>query len=217
MKKSVLTALCLASVNVSAAMILGFGAEVDYYNPTASGDFNYKNTTTHFSNESESAYQVGVYLEHPVPLVPNLRIDYTPDTSFSGSGNKVTFNQLDVTPYYEILDNVVDIDLGVSFKVLDGKVAGAVDESFNHVIPMGYVAVGIDIPGVPVRIAGDIRYVALSSDVLYDRRIKAVWKVMAGVEAKIGYRDESLTINDHFDLHTDMSIKGPFVGLGYTF
>lgn len=217
MKKSVLTALCLASVNVSAAMILGFGAEVDYYNPTASGNFNYKTTATHFSNDSESAYQVGLYVEHPIPFVPNLRIDYTPDTSFSGSGNKVTLNQLDVTPYYEILDNVVDIDLGVSFKVLDGKVAGAVNESFNHVIPMGYVAAGIDIPGVPVRIAGDIRYVALSSDFLYDRRIKAVWKVMAGVEAKIGYREESLTINDHFDLHTDMSIKGPFVGLGYTF
>jgi outer membrane protein len=217
MKKSVLTALCLASVNVSAAMILGFGAEVDYYHPTASGDFNYKNTVTHFSNDSESAYQVGVYLEHPVPFVPNLRIDYTPDTSFSGTGNKVTFNQLDVTPYYEILDNVVDVDLGISFKVLDGKVAGAVDESFNQVIPMGYLGAAAMIPGIPLSVAASVKYIGFNGDALSDARVKAVWKIAAGLQAQAGYRQESLRINDRFDMNTNMTIKGPFVGLGYTF
>jgi outer membrane protein len=217
MKKSVLTALCLASVNVSAAMILGFGAEVDYYHPTASGDFNYKSTTTNFLNDSESSYQVGVYLEHPVPFVPNLRVDYTPDTSFSGSGNKVTFNQLDVTPYYEILDNVVDIDLGVSFKVLDGRVTGTADESFNQVIPMGYLGAAAMIPGIPFSVAASVKYIGFSGDALSDARIKAVWKIAAGLQAQAGYRQESLRINDRFDMNTNMTIKGPFVGLGYTF
>lgn len=217
MKKSVLTALYLAATNVSAAMVLGFGAEVDYYNPTASGDFNYKTTTTHFANESESAYQIGLYFEHIVPLIPNLRVDYTPDTSFNGSGNKVTFNQLDVTPYYEILDNVVDIDIGISFKVLDGKVAGAVDESFSEVIPMGYLGVAAIISGVPLSVASSVKYIEYNGDSLSDARIKAVWKIVAGLEAQAGYRYESLKINDHFNMNTNLTIKGPFVGLGYTF
>lgn len=217
MKKSVLMALCLASVNASAAMILGFGAEVDYYNPTASGDFNYKATATQFSNDSESAYQVGFYFEHPVPVLPNLRVDYTPDTSFNGSGNKVTFNQLDITPYYEILDNVVDIDVGISFKVLEGKIAGSVSESFNEVIPMGYLGAAAMIPGLPLSVEGSVKYIGFSGDSLSDVRIKAVWKIAAGLQAQAGYRQESLRINDRFDMNTNMTIKGPFVGLGYTF
>ena len=153
-------------MNASAAMILGFGAEVDYYNPTASGDFNYKNTATSFSNNRESAYQIGFYFEHPVPVLPNLRVDYTPDTSFAGSGNKVTFNQLDITPYYEILDNVVDVDLGVSFKILDGKVDGAVDQSFSQVIPMGYLGAAAMIPGIPLSIAASVKYIGFDGDSL---------------------------------------------------
>ncbi len=194
-----------------------FGAEADYYHPTASGDFNYKTTATHFSNESESAYQIGVYLEHPVPLVPNLRVDYTPDTSFSGSGNTVSFNQLDITPYYEILDNVVDLDIGVSLKVLDGKVAGVINESFNQVVPMGYVGASVAIPTLPLSFSGSVKYIGFNGDSLSDARIKAVWKITGGVEAQAGYRQESLRINDHFDMNTNMTIKGPFVGVGYTF
>jgi outer membrane protein len=116
MKKSILTSLCLLSVNASAAMILGFGAEADIYNPTASGDFDYKTTSTHFNSERHSGYQVGLYLEHPVPLLPNIRLDLTPEASFTGSDgaagmNKVSFNKTDITPYYEILDNFVDLDI----------------------------------------------------------------------------------------------------------
>lgn len=217
MKKSLLTALCLATVNASAAMVLGFGAEVDYYNPTASGDFNYKNTATNFSTDSKSAYQIGFYFEHPVPMLPNLRVDYTPDTSFMGSGNKVTFNQLDVTPYYEILDNVVDIDFGISFKVLDGKVDGVVDQSFNQVIPMGYLGAAAMIPGVPLSLAASVKYIGFKGDSLSDARIKAVWKIAVGLQAQAGYRQESLRVNEHFDMNTNMTIKGPFVGLGYIF
>ena len=217
MRKSLLMALSLVSVNVSAAMVLGFGAEADYYNPTASGNFNYMNTATQFSNDSESAYQVGFYVEHPVPMLPNLRVDYTPDTAFSGSGNRVTFNQLDITPYYEILDNVVDIDLGISLKVLDGKVDGTLDRSFNHVIPMGYLGAAAMIPGMPLSIAASVKYIGFDGDSLSDARIKAVWNLAAGVQVQAGYRQESFRINDRFDMNTNMTIKGPFVGLGYTF
>lgn len=222
MKKSVLTALCLASVNVSAAMVLGFGAEVDYYNPTASGDFNYKTTNTHFNDKSQSGYQIGLYLEHPVPLLPNIRLDFTPESSFTGSDgaagtNKVSLDQTDITPYYEILDNVVDLDIGVTFKVLDGKVEGTLNQEFSEVIPMGYLGAGINLVGTGLRIAGDVKYIEYNGDSLSDSRIKAVWNINKMVQVQGGYRYETLKINDHYDINSNVVIEGPFIGMGVTF
>ncbi|MDP1783992.1 MAG: TIGR04219 family outer membrane beta-barrel protein [Sulfuricurvum sp.] len=216
--------MCLAGSLASASMLVGFGAEVDYYHPTASGDFNYKTTSTHFNDDSQSGYQVGLYFEHPVPLIPNIRLDLTPEISFTGSNggagtNTVSINQSDITPYYEILDNVVDLDVGVSFKVLDVNIEGTgiAAQGLSEVIPMGYVAAGIDIPGVPLTIAGDVKYVEYRGDSFTDARIKAVLQIVAGLEAQAGYRYESLKISDHFDMRTDVEIKGPFIGLGYRF
>lgn len=222
MMKKALLAMSLGISAASAATVLGFGVEADYYNPTVSGDFSYKTSDTRFSGEKETAYQLGFYLEHPVPMLPNIRIDYTPETTFSGADsiigtNKVSFTQLDGTLYYEILDNVVDLDLGVTFKALDGKVAGTINESFSEVIPMGYVGAAVMFPGVPLSISGSAKYLGYSGDSFTDARIKAVWKVMAGLEAQAGYRYEALKINDRFDMNADMTIKGPFVGIGYSF
>lgn len=222
MKKLILMALCLASVNVSAAMILGFGVETDSYSPTASGDFDYKTTTTHFNNERHSGYQVGLYLEHPLPLLPNIRLDLTPESSFMGSNgaagiNKVSFNQTDITPYYEILDNVVDLDIGITFKVVDAKIEGAVNQEFSEVIPMGYLSAGIDLVGTGLRIAGDVKYIEYKGDSLGDSRIKAVWNINKLFQAQAGYRYETLKINNHFDLNSNIIIEGPFIGLGATF
>ncbi len=222
MVKSSILALCLGSVSVSAATILGFGAEADYYTPSASGDFDYKNTHTGFGNKDESAYQLGLFIEHPVPMIPNVRIDLTPKTSFRGTdgiggSNKVSLTQTDITPYYEVLDNVVEIDLGVSFKVLDATVDGTVNESLNEVIPMGYLGIALTPPLSPLGIEGSVKYVGYSGDSLTDARIKLVWKIGAGLGAQAGYRYESLKISDHFDLNSDVTFKGPFVGFNYRF
>lgn len=222
MKKSILMSLCLLSINASAAMVLGFGAEADAYNPVASGDFNYKTTNTHFNNERNTGYQIGLYLEHPVPLLPNIRLDLTPESSFTGSNglggiNKISFDQTDITPYYEILDNVVDLDLGVTFKVLDAKIEGAVNQEFSEVIPMGYLSAGIDLEGTGLRIAGDVKYIEYKGDALGDSRIKAVWHINQFLQAQAGYRYERLRIKNRFDVNSNMTIEGPFIGLGATF
>ncbi len=223
MVRSMILAVGLLCANASAAMVLGFGAEADYYAPKADGHFDYKNTRTYFGNDDESGYQIGAYLEHGVPVLPNLRIDLTSESSFSGTDpvlggvNKVSFQQIDITPYYEILDNVVDIDVGVTFKVLDGKVEGAINESFSEVIPMGYLGAAVSFPGLPLSLAGNVKYIGYDGDSFTDARIKAVWDIAAGVHAQAGYRYESLKIDDRFDMNTDVTFKGPFIGLGFTF
>ena len=222
MVRSMILAGALLAANASAATILGFGAEADYYAPTADGHFNYKNTRTAFGNDDESGYQIGAYLEHPVPVLPNLRIDLTSESTFSGADglggvNSVSFEQIDITPYYEILDNVVDIDVGVTFKILDGNVEGVIDDSFSEVIPMGYLGAALTVPGTPLSVAGSIKYIGYDGDSFTDARIKAVWEIAAGIEAQAGYRYESLRIDDRFDMNADVTFEGPFVGIAFRF
>ncbi len=225
MLKSALFVSFIGVSVASAATILGFGAEADYYSPTVSGNFSYtgngSTTSTHFSDDTQSSYQLGVYLEHPVPMLPNIRIDYTPETAFSGTDslagtNKVSFKQLDGTLYYELLDNIVDLDVGVTFKAVDGKVEGSVNQDFNVVIPMLYVGTGIKIPVLPIHVVGDVKYVAYSGDSVIDARAKAIWNIFAGLQAQAGLRYESIKI-DTQGITSDIGFKGPFVGVGYQF
>lgn len=224
MKKALLT-LCAGSVMASASTLLGFGIEADYYSPEAKGDFRYTDNSvtsaTHFNGDNDSQYQVGLYLEHPVPMLPNLRADFTPETSFTGTDsiagtNTVKFSQIDTTLYYELLDNVVDLDIGLTGKYVKGDVSGTVNQSFNVIIPMVYVAAGVKIPALPVRLDADLKYVGYSGNSVSDMRIKAAWNVFAGLEAVAGYRYESLKLDEN-DIYSTLKIQGPFIGVGYRF
>ena len=217
MKKSPLLVMTLMAANASAAMVLGFGVEADYLAPAATGDFKYNNTSIAFNGATESGYQLGAYLEHPIPLVPNIRLDYTSDVTFSGSNNNVALKQMDITPYYEILDNIVDLDIGITAKTISGKTKGTTEETFNAVIPMGYVAAAVMLPGTGLSVDGSVKYIALNSDSLTDARVKASWDIVAGLQVHAGYRYESLKLDKRFDITTNATFKGPFVGLGYKF
>ncbi|DAB38249.1 MAG: hypothetical protein A2023_01735 [Sulfuricurvum sp. GWF2_44_89] len=223
--KKILLALCAGSVMASAATLLGFGIEADYYSPEAKGDFRYTDngvtSATHFNGDDDSQYQVGLYLEHPVPMLPNLRADFTPETSFSGTDsiagtNTVKFSQIDTTLYYELLDNVVDLDIGLTGKYVKGDVSGTVNQSFDVILPMVYMAAGVKIPAMPVRLDADLKYVGYSGNSVSDMRIKAAWNVFAGLEAVAGYRYESLKLDEN-DIYSTLKIQGPFIGVGYRF
>ncbi|MCX6060961.1 MAG: TIGR04219 family outer membrane beta-barrel protein [Campylobacterales bacterium] len=226
MLKSALFVSFIGVSVASAATILGFGAEADYYSPTVSGNFSYTGngttTDTYFSDDTQSSYQLSAYLEHPLPMLPNLRIDYTPETTFSGADsiigtNNVSFKQLDGTLYYELLDNVVDLDVGVTFKAIDGKIEGSANQDFNVLIPMLYLSTGIKIPVLPIHVVGDVKYVGYNGDSVIDARVKAMWDIFAGLQAQAGLRYESMKIDNRENINANVTFKGPFIGLGYAF
>jgi len=89
-------------------------------------------TNTSLEKAQTSAY-AWIFVKHPIPLVPNLRLEYATvhdDGKGSGSYNGYVFpadtkttldlTQYDVIPYYNILDNTfwTTIDLGIDLKVL---------------------------------------------------------------------------------------------------
>jgi outer membrane protein len=216
-----------ASAVVASASMISFGVEAGYYEPEITGEFRYTDngttTNTHFNGTNDTSTQVGAFLEHPIPIIPNIRLDYTSEVSFTGTDvissltNTVKFAQLDTTLYYEVLDNsAIDLDIGISGKWIDGSVSGTNNQEFELLIPMGYAATKIKLPVLPLRIDGDVKYAAYNGNSISDMTIKAVWEVIAGLEASAGYRYNELKL-DESDVYSNMKIQGAFVGIGYRF
>jgi outer membrane protein len=143
MKKIIIAITSIISfatvVNADIARIeVGTGAW--FQSPTTS--MNYEDDSG-FSGEdiSDSAQEktqgyIWLLVQHPVPLFPNLRLEYVNvNSSGIGTGNfdffqspisgdnksKLEISQFDIIPYYNILDNTswVTIDVGLDIKVVE--------------------------------------------------------------------------------------------------
>ena len=134
--------------------------------------------TFNFADKTQQSFYLA--LEHPVPLLPNVRIQHNPleadgvsniNAGFSFAGatfvdatqvrNQVDLTSTDYVLYYEILDNdLISIDFGINGKYIDGLVAVeevAADgmsaaQDVSQWLPMLYTsaAVGLPLTGLQV-------------------------------------------------------------------
>ncbi len=136
-----LSMACLAPT-AQADTLLGLYLGVDGWQSDNSGSFAQDGNLQSFKFDDETFTSYYAALEHPVPLVPNLKLKYTElelngDTtldetfSFGGSdyvvgtqvGTVSDLSHVDYILYYEIFDNdLVSIDLGVNAKQFDGEI-----------------------------------------------------------------------------------------------
>ena len=128
----------------------------------------------------------------------------------------------EVTFYYEILDNIVDLDLGLTARLFDGEASliGATQQErieLDAVIPMLYGRAGIDLPftGLSAALSGnwvnvnDVSLTDWSAEVNYDFKIAPTLE--AGLS--IGYRSMLIEIDDQDELQSDAEFDGLFIGL----
>ncbi|MBB1304001.1 TIGR04219 family outer membrane beta-barrel protein [Pseudoalteromonas sp. SR43-5] len=148
-----LSMACLAPA-AQADTLLGLYVGVDGWKSDNDGQFSYKNNASQdFDFEDETFVSYYAALEHPVPLVPNIKLKYTEleldgdavigDTfSFNGStfdtNRKVNtvsdLSHIDYILYYEIFDNdLVSIDLGLNAKQFDGEITVKYDDDERDV------------------------------------------------------------------------------------
>ena len=136
-----LSMACLAPT-AQADTLLGLYLGVDGWQSDNSGSFAQDGNLQSFKFDDETFTSYYAALEHPVPLVPNIKLKYTElelngDTtldetfSFGGSdyvvgtqvGTVSDLSHVDYILYYEIFDNdLVSIDLGVNAKQFDGEI-----------------------------------------------------------------------------------------------
>ena len=220
MYKKILSALLVASafVTVSSADIARVEAGVGTWGQEASSTFAGTTTTL----EKESDVYVWAYAKHPVPVIPNLRLEYVTATATDTYWNETyEFTEIDVIPYYNILDNTawITIDLGLDLKSVSVKHKHASMESTDDVvIPMGYLRGRFQLPLSGLGAEADLKYVEYSDNTLYDIRAKIDYTfeitpiIQPGIE--VGYRIQKLKTDELlYSSKLDFDFAGVYAGI----
>ncbi|WP_341582106.1 TIGR04219 family outer membrane beta-barrel protein [Marinobacter metalliresistant] len=225
---------------LSQADVVGLGASVSYWDSDLSGKAATNNDLVDVENDlnlgGDSTANASLYLEHPVPVLPNIRINYT-RVKQSGRGqvglvgfdgvtgdvqSDFDLEQLDLTLYYEVLDNWVNLDLGLTARDLAGDLTvqevnglATSETSVDAVIPMGYLAARFDLPFTGVSVGTEGNFISYGGDSLLDFNAYGQYE-MAVLRFRAGYRQMSIDYEDGND-RLDVEIGGPFVSAGVSF
>ena len=248
MKKTLaVAALTMAAPFASADTILGVYAGAGAWMAGTSGyigsDIDLEDD---LKLDDATAIQFYVALEHPVPLVPNARIKRTGlkidgDGSITGNNNVGDINlsgdvkstldlsHTDFTLYYEILDNWISLDVGVTARLFDGSVTfdgagiapdASSEEDLNFVVPMGYVMAQFELPLSGLYVGGDVNYIGMNGNSLSDISVQVGYDFpvpVVDLGVAVGYRQFGLKLNDIGDFETDIDVSGPYVNATFHF
>lgn len=243
-------ALVCASLLSSAAnadTVLGGYIGAQAWNMDVTGGFAQNDSLVSFDYEKETNPSFYVALEHPIPLVPNVKLARTVmDTSGTTIINsEFTFGDqvylanaslqtnLEITAtdyifYYEILDNdLVSLDLGINGKLVDSTIlvrdedGNSSQQEFDGMIPMAYgkLVIGLPLTGLGVFAEGSA--LAIDDDSFTDYQVGIQYSFAESLALDMyisaGYRSTALDIEDLDDINADLEFDGPFVGIEFDF
>jgi len=236
--------LSILHISSASADFIGFTIGGGIWNHSPSGtirnngsNINDVNLEDNLGLSGEAQGFAWVSVEHPVPLVPNVEVRYSTidltgngtvnaqfsDTTFTGNiSDTLTLNQYDAIIYYEILDNWVNLDLGVSVKYIDGSVtitSSTITESQNFTapIPMAYAKAKFDLPFSGFSASGKASLLSFGDHELSDYEVSITYETDLGLGAGIGYRKQTLKLDDIKQISSNISIDGLFANLFYHF
>jgi outer membrane protein len=230
----------------SMADVIGGEIKIGYYNHTPSGTLQYQGNsidvqdTLNWNDEADMFAKV--YIEHPLPIIPNIKLGYS-DFSHSGAGiinqpfdfggtpyaansnveSTFDLKMYDLTLYYELLDNWVNVDVGVNVKYVDGLVAvkndAGVSEStdFQVPIPMLYAKARFDVPTTDLSFQVEGNYVTYDGHTIYDAEAGIRYTLALGVGLEAGYKTMKLKLDDIDDLSMESDFSGAYGKLVWDF
>lgn len=181
-------------------------------------------------------------LEHGVPVLPNVRVNYAEistsgqnalsrtitfrDETFSVSedvSSELDFSQADLVAYYELLDNVVSLDLGLGARWVDGHVevnadSGSGRADFEGVQPLLYARVRADLPLTGLWLGGEAVGLAFDGHQVVDAAAQVGWESPIGLGAELGWRTFQLDLDSFEDIdNAELDIDGPYAAINFHF
>lgn len=236
--------LGLTASPFAAADILGAGVSAGYWNAGLSGEARQGGDRVGFEDsldvERSNNVQISAALEHPVPVLPNIRLGFTRlDQSGEGQlsadfGNlqapgtvqvrsSLDLDMMDLTFYYEILDNWVNLDAGITARSLDGELlveergnpSNAGRTEIDVVVPMLYVAARFDVPATGISFGVSGNGISYGDDSVFDFSGYGQYDISA-LRLQAGYRQLSIDVEDG-DEALDVKVDGPFISVGLDF
>lgn len=228
MKKIAIATALLVASTAHADTLYGLYADANYWHTSA--DVTDNGVKQNYDDQGN--YMLSASLEHGVPLIPNVRVrhaDINHSQSTAIAKDEVAFTSTDAIAYYEILDNVVSVDLGLGAKRISGdvKYTGGKTLDLNKTLPMAYASVGAKLPftglsakaELGVGVGTNVKATDAQAELKYD----FVKTAAVDLGIKGGYRILSLDY-DEMDVKYlgtvfgkqvpyKADFKGPYVGL----
>ena len=185
-------------------------------------------------------------LEHPIPILPNIYIEYIPmdfegdrittfrfdDITYVGNVHtEVKIDHYDLGLYYNIpmvsmmTSGVFDAEAGIIIRLIDfeAKVTDGVRSStadFVAPIPLLYGSITIN-PIDFVSVVGEGKGVKYNESYYYEFsgevRISPFSAIVMKPFIALGYRIERLKIEDVENVYSDIRIKQPYLSFGINF
>lgn len=180
---------------------------------------------------------VGFSVEHPLPFVPNLKyegfsldsssrktidssIDFNGTNFSSGStiDSTVDLSHEDIVLYYEVMDNWINLDLGVDLKRFDGAVSLAGDSTssidIDEVVPVLYFSARFDLPFSGFYIGADLNNLSIGNNSVDDTTLMLGYETGSGIGVEGGLKAFSVELDDLDSLNTDLEYNGLYLN-GY--
>jgi outer membrane protein len=258
MKKLALSLLIAGSF--ASADFLSISGGAGYWKENISGHIKSGDTTNYLNNKSaetdgnnktgnlglsdETQPYIWVKLIHPIPIIPNIKVQYT---RYSTSGDGIASGEVkvfgrtitnvntkihtdldidsyDTTLFYEIKPIVVDLEAGIGVNLLDSSTTiktATETASATAIAPIPYLyarAETMHILGFSVEAQG--KYLNISSHGhYYDYSGALKYHLplpVIDISASLGYRYQDILGKDG-DNETQLQFKGAFAEIGVKF
>ena len=205
--KIAVAALVLAAANTAQADFIGATASVDYW--------QYDTDQSGFQLDDDQTVAFSVSIEHPIPVLPNAKIKYANLNSDNlANGQNLDLDYADFILYYELLDNVVSVDVGAGVKSLEGDLAGQKD--LSETLPMIYAQAGVKLPFTGLSATAEADYAKSSdydvTDAEANIKYNFIDNLLVDVAVKGGYRILKIE-NDQKAMPQELEFKGPYLGV----
>ncbi|TDO96468.1 TIGR04219 family outer membrane beta-barrel protein [Marinomonas balearica] len=213
MRRALIASSLLLAGTAAQADVIGLTAEAGYFMPDATFDGSISGSSANKDLSGEDTGYFGIAFEHPIPLIPNVRLQGS-SLETKSSGTQIKVDATDYTLYYEFLDGLLwlDLDAGISFRNMDVNAStGSSTAEESIVLPSGYVSAYVAIPGLPVKFGGELKTLSIGDSSITDMTYKVKYESPFFVGIEAGYRQAHFTIDEgSIDVKTEFD--GAFIG-----
>ncbi len=190
--------------------------------------------------DSPAQSSMVLILEHPIAVLPNVRYQgYNLDSSsrsatnssFNTTANPLNtgnpdtsfdLNHQDIVLYYQLLNNWIDLDMGVDLRRLDGEISQSglsgntieIDETIPLLHLSARVALPINGLYMGAHINANVVDLGLSESTAQDSMLMLGYESGSGLGIEGGIKSFSVELNDAESLNTNLEYDGVFLN-GY--
>ena len=190
--------------------------------------------------DDETGSHFYIAFEHPVPVLPNILLERTEldieetasptrDFTFDGVSYSATdqitttsdLSHTDLSAYYEVLDNWVSLDIGLTLRQFDEGIelvstTERAELDIDATVPLLFVAAKFELPLTGLYASAQAKAISYSDATLSDFSIALGYETDFGLGLEGGFRSFEIDYDDD-DEEANLTIDGAYAGLFYHF